>query len=117
MVKFTGLVLLVMCLTGCTGYQQMSSSGTGMGYQESEAGVSTYLLRYVGHQGLSSDQKAWQRIEGFWNQRAAELCGSERFERSDMEKNKPCRIYTTFQNDNLIKEERCLLELKGKLTC
>ncbi|MEH6651017.1 MAG: hypothetical protein V7707_13400 [Motiliproteus sp.] len=117
MVKFTGLVLLVMSLYGCTGYQPMSSSGTGMGYQDSEAGESAYLLRYVGHQGFSNDQDAWQRIEGFWDQRAAELCGSERFERSDMEKNKPCRTYTTFRGDNLVREERCLLELKGKLTC
>ena len=117
MIKSTGFVLVAMYLTGCSGYQAMNSVGSSMGYQEAKLSESSYRLRYVGHHGLSNEKEAWLRVDGYWNQRATELCGNDSFNRSEMKKSKPCRIYTTVQSDKVVREKRCLLELTGTLSC
>ncbi|MEH6577146.1 MAG: hypothetical protein V7731_08710 [Amphritea sp.] len=117
MKKILSIVSTLFLISGCASYQPMNKNGTGVGYQDIRLGDSSYQLRYVSNYGISNEEDAWNKVEVLWNQRATEICRSDQYLVSDTKKNKPCREYLNVMRDKVVRENRCLLELQGTLTC
>ncbi|MEH6650202.1 MAG: hypothetical protein V7707_09285 [Motiliproteus sp.] len=112
------LSISLLLFNGCTTEPASEGQiGAWVGYQEQQLSESSYQLSYTDKADPADEKAAWSRVEGLWQQRAQELCGSDNYMSSKMVYDTPCRTHYAVYGAYLRREEQCLLELSGVVQC